>query len=536
MNAGSVRVLIGSTSRMGTGMNVQRRLIALHHLDAPWRPGDVEQRDGRILRQGNLWPECYIFHYVTEGSFDGYLWQLLENKARFISQVMSGEVTARSADDIGDTVLTAAEVKAIASGNPRILERFRLETELAKLDRVRRTWSDTRTILDWKRRCAHGRIADRGRRISELEAVLPIEQAHAGADFAVALEARVGDASHVTYTKRADAGKALLTLMHQYQAAARFQRQTIVRTIGMYRGFALRIRAPHHELASAKLLVIADSNEQSIEVVDRVFAHDITALGVFASIDAGLRDIAEEISRKQVRNRDDEAEIAACDAELERTAIWEHEDRWQRLSVELAAVTATLTVVETPTAAEPLPVDTPGPSTDLSPATATVSAEAVAAAEQAVTDHADDPAWQIVITPLESSIPPAILSLELLRTFAATPSAVEDTDTGILEAEIDRTLEQQNTQPAEETDDTRAVLDRALPIRPARPRLVFGDVTVLAQLRNSRTTRALFPAAAASPSAPDQLDLFATLEIPLRRAQEREPAPVPIGAQQLPLL
>jgi hypothetical protein len=108
MNAGTIRVLIGSTNKMGTGMNVQRRLIALHHLDAPWRPGDVEQRDGRILRQGNLWPEVYIFHYVTEHSFDGYLWQLLENKARFIGQVMTGEVTTRMADDVGDTVLTAA--------------------------------------------------------------------------------------------------------------------------------------------------------------------------------------------------------------------------------------------------------------------------------------------------------------------------------------------------------------------------------------------------------------------------------------------
>jgi hypothetical protein len=534
MNAGSVRVLIGSTSRMGTGMNVQRRLIALHHLDAPWRPGDVEQRDGRILRQGNLWPQVYVFHYITERSFDAYTWQLLENKARFISQVMSGEVTARSADDIGDTVLTAAEVKAIASGNPRILERFRLETELAKLDRVRRTWSDTRTSLEWKRRCAHGRIADRERRITELESVLPIEQAHAGADFAIALEARVGDTSHVTYTKRADAGKALVTLTHQYQAAARFQRQTIVRTIGMYRGFALCVHAPHHELASAKLLLVADSNEQPVEVVGRVFAHDISALGVFASIDAGLRDIAEEIRRKQARNRDDETEIAACDAELERTATWEHEERWQRLCAELAAVTTALAMAETPAAAEPLPAGIPNPSASLSAASATVSAEAIAAAEQAVANHADDPAWQIVTTPLEHSIAPAIASLELLRTFAVAPTAAEDTDASSLEAESDRMLEQHHTQPDEETDDTLAVLELPLSIRPARPRLVFGDVTVLAQLRRSRTTREPFPTA--PPSAPDQLDLFATLEIPLRRAQEREPAPVSIGAQQLPLL
>jgi hypothetical protein len=283
------------------------------------------------------------------------------------------------------------------------------------------------------------------------------------------------------------------------------------------------------------LLILADSNEQSIEVVDRVFAHDITTLGVFASIDAGLRDVAEEIRRKQARNRDDESEIAACDAELERTAIWEHEDRWQRLCAELAALTAALTVVETPLTAEPLTDDTSTPPTALPATTATVSAEAIAAAEQAVAEHTNDPAWQVVTTPIEHCMPVAVASLELLRTFIAAPTAVEGVDTSILEAAGDRALEQRDTQPAEETDDTPVVLDRPLPIRPARPRLVFGDPTVLAQLRLGRTTRELFPAAP-PPSAPDQLDLFAMLEIPLKRAQEREPAPVPIGAQQLPLL
>src|SRR5207253_5132670 len=118
---GSVRVLIGSTQKMGTGTNVQKRLVALHHLDAPWKPAEVEQRDGRILRQGNQNEEVAIYRYVTEGSFDAYMWQALETKARFISQVMDGTNATRRADDIGGQELSYAEVKAIASGNPAVL-------------------------------------------------------------------------------------------------------------------------------------------------------------------------------------------------------------------------------------------------------------------------------------------------------------------------------------------------------------------------------------------------------------------------------
>ena len=112
VRSGSVRVLIGSTQKMGTGTNVQKRLVALHHLDAPWKPAEVEQRDGRILRQGNENEEVAIYRYVTEGSFDAYMWQALETKARFISQVMTGDNAARRAEDIGGQELSYAEVKA----------------------------------------------------------------------------------------------------------------------------------------------------------------------------------------------------------------------------------------------------------------------------------------------------------------------------------------------------------------------------------------------------------------------------------------
>ena len=137
VRAGKVRVLFGSTQKMGSGTNVQERLIALHHLDAPWRPADVEQREGRILRQGNKNAVVQIYRYVTEGSFDAYMWQTLETKAKFIAQVMSGDMTIRRLEDLDSAALTYAEVKAIASGNPLVIEKAQVDAELIRLTRLR---------------------------------------------------------------------------------------------------------------------------------------------------------------------------------------------------------------------------------------------------------------------------------------------------------------------------------------------------------------------------------------------------------------
>lgn len=147
VRAGRVRILFGSTQKMGTGMNVQERLIALHHLDAPWRPADVEQREGRILRQGNTNPEVQIYRYVTEGSFDAYMWQTLETKARFIAQVMTGETDLRRIEDVDGAALTYAEVKAIASGNPMVIEKASVDAEVARLIRLRSQHADTQFRL-----------------------------------------------------------------------------------------------------------------------------------------------------------------------------------------------------------------------------------------------------------------------------------------------------------------------------------------------------------------------------------------------------
>ena len=133
MQAGRVRILLGSTAKMGAGMNVQDRLVALHDLDCPWRPGDLEQRSGRIIRQGNRNKEVHIYRYVTESTFDAYLWQTVENKQKFISQIMTSKSPVRSCEDVDETALSYAEIKALCAGDKRIKEKMDLDVDVARL-------------------------------------------------------------------------------------------------------------------------------------------------------------------------------------------------------------------------------------------------------------------------------------------------------------------------------------------------------------------------------------------------------------------
>src|SRR5207302_8099043 len=170
VRSGQVRVLLGSTQKMGTGTNVQKRLAALHHLDAPWKPAEVEQREGRILRQGNGNDQVAIYRYVTEGSFDAYMWQALETKARFISQVMTGDNAARRAEDIGCQELSYAEVKAIASGNPAVLTLAEADAELQRLALLKKGHLDEQYIARRSVRDLPGIIASLSERLSKLTA------------------------------------------------------------------------------------------------------------------------------------------------------------------------------------------------------------------------------------------------------------------------------------------------------------------------------------------------------------------------------
>jgi superfamily II DNA/RNA helicase len=189
MNKGSVRILIGSTPKMGEGMNVQAKLTALHHLDAPWRPSDIEQREGRILRQGNPFDEVEIHRYVTEGTFDAYMWQTLENKSKFIGQVMKGDMGTRSAEDVTTQALSFAEVKALASGNPLVMAKLQVDADLQRIARLKADFDTNqrvstiraveipKEIENYKKQIAgyEGDIKQRDKNLSETKAELTLE-------------------------------------------------------------------------------------------------------------------------------------------------------------------------------------------------------------------------------------------------------------------------------------------------------------------------------------------------------------------------
>lgn len=200
--SGDVAVLVGSTGKMGVGTNVQARAIALHHLDCPWRPADLAQRDGRALRQGNAYNEIGIYRYVSEGSFDGYSWQTVARKARFIGQVMRGRLDLREIEDIGDAALSFDEVKALATGNPLLLDKAKADAELTRLERLERAHQLSkgrlRQAIDSHRRGIERLTTE----IDALTAAIDTRRDTRGEAFIMRVDGR-------SFTDRADAGKAL---------------------------------------------------------------------------------------------------------------------------------------------------------------------------------------------------------------------------------------------------------------------------------------------------------------------------------------
>ena len=229
VNDGKVRVLIGSTGKMGVGMNAQKRVVAIHHLDAPWRPGDVEQRDGRAFRQGNINDEVTKYTYVTEGSFDARLWDILDRKQNFINQVMNGESVGREAEDTGEVTLSAAEVKALASGSPLIMEQVQLDTDIKKLESLYR--SHVSAIRSAKERLSR----DKGK-IAELERQIELGRADVAATVDTYSEGKF--AITVGKSKYTDKKEAGVALMAAATAKANFDGYT---KIGTFAGFELRV-------------------------------------------------------------------------------------------------------------------------------------------------------------------------------------------------------------------------------------------------------------------------------------------------------
>lgn len=230
VRSGQVRILFGSTAKLGAGTNIQDRLIALHHLDCPWKPSDLEQQEGRILRQGNRNSKVKIFRYVTENTFDSYMWQLLENKQKFISQIMTSKSPVRSAEDVDDTALSYAEIKALATGNPDIKLKMDLDIQVSKLkllkashtSQIYRLESDIAKRYPMEIAATKERIAGLKSDLVVAKPVLEQDKDH--------FQMMVGGKS---YTDRKEAGLAIIAVCAGLKAVSASGQ------IGEYQGFAM---------------------------------------------------------------------------------------------------------------------------------------------------------------------------------------------------------------------------------------------------------------------------------------------------------
>ena len=316
VNAGRVRILLGSTEKMGAGTNVQKKLVALHHLDAPWRPRDIEQRDGRILRQGNDNPQVGIYRYVTEGSFDAYMWQTLETKARFIQQVMSGDVTVRQAEDLEGGALSFAEIKAIASGNPAVMEKVKIDTEVRKLDMLRaahfnqqyeigRNVRDLPTRIENSRECHAGLLED-----------ISTRDAHEG-EFTMTVDGREFSGKNA----REEAGKALIQVITASLWEGGGQQ---LKRLGHYKGFAIMSSFSGREDETPRLYLRGKHTYEANLNAEN-------ALGTVASIEYALRRLDRDGEEEKSKCERMEKSLADYQGQLNRP--FEHEDRLRELFV-----------------------------------------------------------------------------------------------------------------------------------------------------------------------------------------------------------
>ena len=232
VRSGEVRVLFGSTPKMGAGTNVQDRLIAIHNLDCPWRPSDLEQRQGRIERQGNMFPEVEVYRYVTEQTFDAYLYQLVESKQKFISQIMTSKSPVRSAEDVDEVALSFAEVKMLATGDERFKEKMDLDIQVSKLRVLKQSYlSEHYDLEDRVLKYYPQTIKEYEERIAGYESDAALAEQHKpqGEDKFCPMTLK-----GVTYTEKAAAGEMLLAICKEYPLSAPTE-------IGSYRGFRMEI-------------------------------------------------------------------------------------------------------------------------------------------------------------------------------------------------------------------------------------------------------------------------------------------------------
>lgn len=337
--AGHVSVLIGSTNKMGMGTNVQARAAALHHIDCPWRPADTQQREGRAVRQLNQNREVAIYRYVVERSFDAFMWQTVERKARFIAQVMRGNLDAREVEDIGDAAISAAETKAIATGNPLLLEQVQLNDELTKLRRLERAHNRSQSNLIRSREYAQRLDTTLTRDIKDLEQASAAVVSTSGDAFAM----QIGSygRSWERYSKRSDAAAAIARWASQNRLA---YRPNFARL-----GEAVKIGAL---TVNAEILVAQGSSEATVKfTVDGLPGIEATAsrsdvvagsLGVVTRLENLQASIPRVLDNTKARLRENTLNLAETEQRIGQPfkhveQLQETQRRAEEISAQIAA-------------------------------------------------------------------------------------------------------------------------------------------------------------------------------------------------------
>ena len=308
VRAGQVRILMGSTPKLGAGTNIQDRLIALHHLDCPWKPSDLEQQEGRILRQGNRNKQVKIYRYVTENTFDSYMWQILENKQKFISQIMTSKSPVRACDDVDDTALSYAEIKALATGNPYIKEKMDLDIQVSKLKLLKANHTSQIYSLE----------SDIARRYPREIAVAQgqIEALKADMDAAKPLLAQDKDhfsmeISGKLYTERKEAGAAIIEACKALKAAGTEGR------IGSYGAFELHSRFDNFDKVFR--LSIKGAWNYSMEVGKDPLGNILRVTNALAGIERALPQVErrlENLEQQLAQAKEEAKRPFAQEAEL----------------------------------------------------------------------------------------------------------------------------------------------------------------------------------------------------------------------------
>ena len=322
VRSGEVRVLFGSTPKMGAGTNVQDRLIAIHNLDCPWRPSDLEQRQGRIERQGNMFPEVEVYRYVTEQTFDAYLYQLVESKQKFISQIMTSKSPIRSAEDVDEVALSFAEVKMLATGDARFKEKMDLDIQVSKLRVLKQSYlSEHYDLEDRVLKYYPQTIKEYEERIAgyENDAALAEQHKPQGEDKFCPMTLK-----GVTYTEKADAGEMLLAICKDYPMSAPTE-------IGSYRGFRMEI---YYDTVNAHYCMnLCGKAKHKMDL-------GADALGNLTRIENELSKLPARLEAAKTKKAETIAQLETAKEEIKKSFAFEDElkektERLNALNIEL---------------------------------------------------------------------------------------------------------------------------------------------------------------------------------------------------------